>query len=127
MSDDRQGRPRAGSAALGQGTRTQPAAGRVRRWLVGTFRGHLLGFAILNALLSVANGLTGPPWWAFWPLLATGLLLAVHYFCYKTAVVDERWAAERVEELNLKSYDRSHIEDLKARYPTSADTERGRR
>ena len=30
--------------------------------------------------------------------------------------VDEHWAEERVEELNLKSYDRSHIEELKSRF-----------
>jgi hypothetical protein len=38
---------------------------------------------------------------------------------YKAVTVDDRWAEERVEELNLKSYDRSHIEDLKARYDTN--------
>jgi hypothetical protein len=127
MSQDRREPPQGSSQALGGGRRTQAAAGRLRRWLVGSFRWHLFGFAALNALLSVANVFTGPPWWAFWPFFATGLLLAVHYFGYKTTVVDEAWAAERVEELNLKSYDRSHIEDLKARYPMSGDAERDRR
>lgn len=73
-------------------------------------------FIALNAALSLANAATGMPWWAFWPLLATAFLLGVHYLFYKAVTADEQWAAERVEELNLKSYDRSHIEDLKARY-----------
>ena len=43
--------------------------------------------------------------------------------------VDERWVEERTEELNLKSYDRSHIEDLKSRYgaDSTPDEKKGRR
>jgi hypothetical protein len=86
------------------------------RSLVGTFRWHLVAFTLVNGVLSAANVITGPPWWSFWPLLGTGFVLALHYFAYKTATATERWAADRAEELNLKSYDRSHIEDLKTRY-----------
>jgi 2TM domain len=125
MSEERP--VRGSSDAAGHGKNTHPVRGRFRRWLVGAFYWHLLGFAVLNALLALTNAFMGPPWWAFWPLFASGLLLAVHYFSYKTAVVDEQWAAERVEELNLKSYDRSHIEDLKARYPMNEEAERDRR
>jgi hypothetical protein len=89
--------------------------GAASQWLLPAFPWHLRGFLLGNAALSIANALTGGHWWAFWPLLVTGFLLAVHYLFYKTAVVDERWVEERVEELNLKSYDRSHIESLKAR------------
>lgn len=80
-----------------------------------TFVWHLRIFLTANVALSLANAFTGRFWWAFWPLVVTGLLLAIHYFIYKASAVDERWADERVEELNLKSYDRSHIENLKAR------------
>ena len=55
----------------------------------------------------------------------TGFLLGLHYFLYKVATVDEQWAEERVEELNLKSYDRSHIEELKTRYGGDAPARRG--
>ena len=85
------------------------------RRLVRAFTWHLGAFVTANAALTVANLWIGGGWWAFWPLVATGLLLAVHYLFYKAAMVDERWVDARVEELNLKSYDRSHIEDLKAR------------
>lgn len=80
------------------------------------FRWHLGAFLALNAALTLANVVTGVPWWAFWPLLVTGLALGIHYLLYKAVTVDETWAEERVEELNLKSYDRSHIEELKSRY-----------
>lgn len=93
---------------------TQPAARF--EWVAPTFRLHVWTFVALNASLHAANIAMGRPWWAFWPLLVTGLVLSVHYLLYKALAVDQRWVDERVEELNLKSYDRSHIEELKARY-----------
>ena len=96
-------------------------------WLVRAFAWHLRGFVAANIALNIVNAVTGRPWWAFWPLVVTGLLFGLHYLAYKTATVDESWAAERVEELNLKSYDRSHIEDLRHRYqPDKGGEERGR-
>jgi hypothetical protein len=86
------------------------------RWLVRYFAWHVRLFLIVNIALNALNIFTGRPWWAFWPLLVTGFALGAHYLFYKTAVVDERWADERTQDLNLKSYDRGHIEDLKTRY-----------
>jgi hypothetical protein len=80
------------------------------------FRRHAWAFVAINAALTLLNIFMGGPWWALWPLLVTGFLLGVHYLVYKALTANEQWAAERAEELNLKSYDRSHIEDLKARY-----------
>lgn len=101
-------------------TAAAPAGWRDR--LVRGFRWHRLGFLTLNLALTAANIAAGPPWWALWPLLATGLLLALHAFFCKAFTVDERWAQARVAELNLKSYDRGHIEDIKFRH---ADAPRG--
>jgi hypothetical protein len=84
--------------------------------VVRTFRWHLLAFAALNVALTAVNIATGRPWWAVWPLLVTGALLGPHYLLYKALTVNEDWASQRVEELNLKSYDRGHIEALKSRY-----------
>jgi hypothetical protein len=95
--------------------------GAFGRWLVRAFPWHLRGMLVGNAALSIANAFTGGPWWAFWPLLATGFLLAVHFLFCKAAAVDDRWVEERAEELNLKSYDRSHIENLKARHRGKSD------
>lgn len=80
------------------------------------FRWHVVLFLALNGALAVVNLGLGGPWWAFWPLLMTSILLAIHYLAYKSFTVDEAWADERTQELNLKSYDRSHIEDLKSRH-----------
>lgn len=85
------------------------------RILTQAFRPHRLLYAAALAVL-IGLAIIGIEWrWATWPLLAWSLLLLVHYLLYKSAHVDERWAAERVEELNLKSYDRGHIESIRER------------
>jgi hypothetical protein len=84
--------------------------------MVRAFPAHLYTFLAANVLLTIANVFTGGHWWAFWPLLATSLIFGVHYLLYKAAAVDDLWVEERIQELNLKSYDRSHIEGLKERY-----------
>jgi hypothetical protein len=89
------------------------------RWVVWAFPWHLRVVLVGNAALNMLNALTGKPWWAFWPLIATGFVLAVHYLLYKAATVDERWVRQRTEELNLKSYDRSHIESVKSRFESA--------
>jgi hypothetical protein len=91
--------------------------------VVRLFPWHAAAFLAANALITAINVFTGPPWWGLWPLLATAALLGLHYLAYKTAAVDEQWVESRVEELNLKSYDRSHIEGLKARH-TAGSAER---
>jgi hypothetical protein len=92
-----------------------PAAWRDR--LVQGFRWHAWGFVALNLGLTAINIATGRPWWALWPLLATGIVLGLHYMVSKAFTVDERWVDERVRELDLKSYDRSHIESIRERQP----------
>jgi hypothetical protein len=88
--------------------------------LARLFPWHAAGFLAANAVITAINVFTGPPWWGLWPLLATGALLGAHYLVYKATAVDERWVDARVEELNLKSYDRSHIEGLKGRHGSEA-------
>jgi hypothetical protein len=97
------------------------------QWAARAFRWHLAAFLILNVSLSLINAVLGRPWWAFWPLAVTAFVLAVHYFFYKAVAVDEGWVEERTQELNLKSYDRSHIEDLKSRYGAGDKPGPGRR
>jgi hypothetical protein len=94
----------------------RPALSAARRQMVRAFPWHARGFVVCNILLNGVNALTGGFWWAFWPLIASGLALGVHYLGYKAAAVDADWVEARTEELNLKSYDRGHIEDLKSRY-----------
>ena len=92
--------------------------------LVNAFPWHVRIFLVANIALSIGNAATGGPWWAFWPLLITAIALGVHYLVRKAAATDERWVAQRAEELNLKSYDRSHIESLKSRYPDDTPSDR---
>lgn len=82
---------------------------------VPTFRPHLLLFMLVQVVLQGLNAWRGAPWWGLWPLLGFGTLLLLHYLLYKAATVDERWAESRVQDLNVRSYDRSHIENLRRR------------
>ena len=89
-------------------------AARAVAAVAGAFRRHLLVY--LAALLGLVLLSLVAEWrWAFWPMLVWSMALLAHYLLHKSSAVDERWAAERVEELNLKSYDRSHIESIKER------------
>ena len=87
---------------------------------------HLAAFCAVNSGLHALNFYTGRPWWALWPLLAWGVLLAVHYLVWRARTVDERWVEARTAELRLKSYDRGHIESIaeRAREPRSAGDQR---
>ena len=84
------------------------------------FRRHLALFVGVNFALNVANHFGGGGWWAFWPLVAWGMVLMIHYLRYKAATVDEGWVDERTAELRLKSYDRDHIENIVAHGPGAA-------
>ena len=84
----------------------------MRRW----FRLHLWAFVAGNAALNAVNWSSGGDWWAFWPLVAWGLLLTAHYLFYKAKRVDQRWVEERTDDVRSKSYDASHIDNIQARY-----------
>lgn len=78
-----------------------------------SFRRHLTAFVIVNVLLTAVNIAMGPPWWAFWPLIVWGLGLMVHFLVYRASAVDETWVEERTQDLRSKSYDASHIDDIR--------------
>jgi MFS family permease len=88
---------------------------RVERLLalaVTSFRPHFAVFLAAALGLLVLAVTTG--WrWTYWTAMVWGILLLVHYLIYKTRTVDERWVAERTEELHLKSYDRDHIQNIR--------------
>ena len=69
----------------------------------------------LNAALALAIAVIGARWWAYWVFPASGIVLAAHYLVYKSLTVDDRWAEERADDLNLTSYDRGHIESIRKR------------
>jgi hypothetical protein len=79
---------------------------------VRTFRVHARVFTAGVAVLTLANWLSGSPWWSFWPIAAWSIVFGVHYLVYKARTTDERWAEERTAELHSKSYDVSHIDRI---------------
>lgn len=86
------------------------------------FRRHLAAFVLVNALLTAVNVYSGPPWWAFWPLVVWGAALMLHFLVHRARAVDERWAEERMLELRSKSYDASHINDIREHPAPSIET-----
>jgi len=76
------------------------------------FRKHALIFLLANGALHVANWFTGPPWWAFWPLVAWGAGLGAHYMVYRARHSDPAWTKERTDEVRSKSYDRAHMDAI---------------
>jgi hypothetical protein len=86
-----------------------------RNRLARSFRWHAWSFAAVNLGLTAVNVVLGRPWWALWPLLATGIVFGVHYMLFKAFTVDERWVEERARDLTIKSYDRSQIESIRER------------
>ena len=79
------------------------------------YRWHLAAYCVLMGALLAINIFIGGGWWSFWPMCAWGLVLACHFFYYKSATVDDRWVQERTDDLRLRSYDLSHIHDIEDR------------
>ncbi|MEM9028931.1 MAG: 2TM domain-containing protein [Pseudomonadota bacterium] len=80
--------------------------------IVATFPIHRTAFVFVNVALTVANVVTGPPWWGVWPLLITGALFCVHWLTVASMRADESWADARAKRLQERSYDHGHIEDI---------------
>ncbi|HEX5091340.1 MAG TPA: 2TM domain-containing protein [Burkholderiales bacterium] len=78
-----------------------------------SFRSHLIAYLIVNGVLTAVNVVMGRPWWAFWPLILWGLALMLHFLVHRARTVDESWVEERTQDLRSKSYDASHIDDIR--------------
>ena len=79
------------------------------------YRWHATAYGVSMGGLAIVNIYVGGGWWSFWPMVAWGIVLALHFFYYKSVTVDEDWADERTEDLKLRSYDLSHIQDIAER------------
>lgn len=98
--------------------------------LARLFGPHLLVFLAVNVALTGINLYGGAPWWAFWPLVIWSLVLMLHFLYYRAASVDEAWVEERMLDLRSKSYDVSHIDDIRKHPAPSVEDamrERGKR
>jgi hypothetical protein len=78
-------------------------------------RPHTWAFCLGNIGLTAINVQMGAPWWGVWPLLCWGLVLSIHYFIYKSLMVDDAWIDERIDDMRWRAYDAGHMEDLEDR------------
>lgn len=83
--------------------------------IVRLFRWHAAAYGIVIGGLTVVNIYVGGGWWSFWPMCGWGMILALHFFYYKSVTVDEQWARLRTDDLKLRSYDLGHIQDIAER------------
>ena len=81
---------------------------------------HIALFAIV-ALSGIALRLMGAPVPLFWPLGVWFMLLAGHFFFYRSFQVDEEWADDRADRLRRHSYDFQHIREI-YKEPTTLKT-----
>lgn len=79
------------------------------------FRIHLSAYIGAMMILLTVNIAIGGGWWSFWPMCAWGIVLAFHFFYYKSVTIDEAWVEERTDDMRLRSYDLSHIHDIEGR------------
>ena len=101
---------RSGDEPGGAAVTAAAVAGRAR-----AFRWHLLAYLLVNIGLTAVNAYLGAPWWAVWPLVLWGLLVMLHFLIYRATSVDDAWVEERALDLRSKSYDVSHIDDIRER------------
>jgi len=88
---------------------------------------HQWAFIGVNGVLTLVNLFVGHGWWAFWSLFGWGILFFFHLCLVRATHVDDEWVDERTDDLRLKSYDLSHIDDIDRRYNTGARVSATRR
>ncbi len=84
-------------------------------WIVSTFRWHAAAAVAINGSAIALNWAMGRPWWAIWVVVATVLVLGLHFLVYKAMTIDDAWVDARAEEIHVKSYDRGHIQEMSER------------
>jgi hypothetical protein len=95
----------------GERDRTAAEADKLR-----FFRLHARAYGLGAAILILVDLAVSGGWWFFWPVLAWGFLVLVHYLYLKSIRVDGDWADERATRVLDKAYDLGHIEDIRQRY-----------
>lgn len=82
------------------------------------WRPHLYAYLALNGGLALINWLVSDYWWSFWPMFATTILLACHFFLVKSLDPDHSWIEERGMWVKAKSYDIDHMRAIEQSYKT---------
>jgi hypothetical protein len=79
------------------------------------FRRHIAAYGLSTLVLVALEFLTVGNWWLFWPMLLWGVVLAIHYFIVGALDADDKWATDRVLDLQTSSYDFDHIGSIEKR------------
>lgn len=83
----------------------------IARWM----RWHVCAYLAVVVPLNGLNISQGAPWWAMKWTLGWGVVLAIHYFIFKSITIDEDWVEDRANQVREHSYDFDHIKDLEHR------------
>lgn len=80
--------------------RAKRTAARRHMEAVKGFYVHAAIYLIVNAGLVAINAATSSRWWAHWPIIGWGLLLAGHWIAvYRPfRIFSERWEQKRVDD-----------------------------
>ncbi len=91
-----------------------------------TLRRHAWAYAVCSVVLVVVDFAASEGWWFFWPVLAWGCAVLLHYIHVKSISIDDGWAADRATEVVGKAYDLGHIESIRDRYEGARSSRGGR-
>ena len=83
-------------------------------------RWHAFGFALASFALISGSA----PSWLLWSMCGWSLALLAHWLYVKSISVDEAWAERRALEVQYKSYDFGHIQQIKASYEADTQSDR---
>jgi len=106
---------------------TPPVLFALPSWIVSTFRWHAIAAIAINTAAIALNWHVGRPAWSIWVVVATVLLLGLHFLFYKVMTIDDAWVDARAEELHVKSYDRGHIQEMSERRGLTTPADRIKR
>lgn len=73
---------------------------------------HHIALYVVVAVTGIGLRLSGVPVPLFWPLGVWFMLLAGHFFFYRSFQADEDWADDRADRLRRHSYDFQHIREI---------------
>lgn len=88
----------------------------------GSLLMHHIALYVVVAALGITARLLGLAVPLFWPLGVWFLVLAGHFFFYRSFQADEDWADDRADRLRRHSYDFQHIREI-YKEPTPIKTE----
>ena len=87
--------------------------GGIVKWAL---RRHLIAYGCASVVFFVADYFMAGASWFYWPVMAWGAVVGVHWLYCKSIDVDDDWAERRTINIRLKSYDLGHIAAIDESY-----------